>query len=57
MHRLHNVPKTAGSPETAGATIDWASQYDTFTRLMGLGMNRPNSRMIVEMAGIKPGKR
>jgi demethylmenaquinone methyltransferase/2-methoxy-6-polyprenyl-1,4-benzoquinol methylase/phosphoethanolamine N-methyltransferase len=52
---MHNVPKTASGPQTTGATIHWASQYDIFTRLLGLGVNRPNSRMIVEMAGIKPG--
>jgi ubiquinone/menaquinone biosynthesis C-methylase UbiE len=55
MHRMHNTPKMAGGPETAGTTIHWASEYDFFTSLLGLGMNRPNSRMIVEMAGIMPG--
>jgi ubiquinone/menaquinone biosynthesis C-methylase UbiE len=55
VHRMHNTPKSGGGPETAGATIHWASQYDLFTRLMGLGVDRPNSRMIVEMANIKPG--
>jgi len=55
MHRMHNVPKTASGPETTGATIHWASQYDIFTSLLGLGVNRPNSRMIVEMAKIEPG--
>jgi ubiquinone/menaquinone biosynthesis C-methylase UbiE len=57
MHRMHNVPKTSNGPQTEGVTIHWASQYDLFTRLMGLGVNRSNSRMIVEMAGIKPGNR
>ena len=55
MHRMHNAPKTGNGPETAGATIHWASQYDIFTRLAGLGVDRPNSRMVVEMANIKPG--
>jgi len=55
MHRMHNDPKTRSGPETTGITIHWASQYDLFTGLMGLGVNRPNSRMVVEMAKIKPG--
>lgn len=55
MHRMHNHPKTGSGPETAGITIHWAARYDFFTGLMGLGVNRPNSRMVVEMAKIKPG--
>jgi ubiquinone/menaquinone biosynthesis C-methylase UbiE len=55
MHRMHNEPKTISGPETTGATIHWASQYDIFTGLMGLGVNRPNSRMVIELAKIKAG--
>jgi ubiquinone/menaquinone biosynthesis C-methylase UbiE len=55
MHRMHNTPKTTSGPETTGITLHWASQYDIFTGLMGLGVNRPNSRMVVELAKIKPG--
>ncbi len=55
MHRMHSVPKSTRGPETAGATIHWASRYDICERLTPLGMNRPNSRMVVEMAKIKPG--
>jgi ubiquinone/menaquinone biosynthesis C-methylase UbiE len=55
MHRMHNNPKTGGGPVTTGVTIHWASQYDLFTSLMGLGVNRPNSRMVVELARIKAG--
>jgi ubiquinone/menaquinone biosynthesis C-methylase UbiE len=55
MHRMHNDSKTGGGPETTGITIHWAARYDLFTGLMGLGVNRPNSRMVVEMAKIKPG--
>jgi len=54
---MHNDPKTASGPETTGATIHWASQYDLFTGLMGLGVNRPNSRMVIELAKIKAGDR
>jgi len=55
MHKMHNQPKNVGGPETSGATIHWASQYDIFTSLMGLGVNRPNSRMVIELAKIKAG--
>ncbi len=55
MHRMHNNPKTRSGPETTGATIHWASEYDIFVGLMGMGVNRPNSRMIIEMAKIEPG--
>ncbi len=55
MHKMHNEPKTRNGSETAGVTIHKASQYDIHTGLMGLGVNGPNSRMIIEMAKIKPG--
>ena len=55
MHRMHNEQKTNRGPETTGRTIHWASQYDIFTSLMGLGVNRPNSRMVIELAKIKAG--
>jgi ubiquinone/menaquinone biosynthesis C-methylase UbiE len=55
MHRMHNDSKTGSGPETTGITIHWAARYDLFTGLMGLGVNHSNSRMVVEMAKIKPG--
>ncbi len=55
MHRLHNRPRIKNGPETEGATIHWASQYDFLTGLLGLGVNRANSKMVVELANIKPG--
>jgi ubiquinone/menaquinone biosynthesis C-methylase UbiE len=55
MHRMHNKPTTKGGLETTGITIHWAPQYDIFTSLIGLGENSRNSRMVVEMANIKPG--
>jgi len=55
MHRMHNEPKIKNGPQTTGTTIHWASQYDFFTRLMGLGTNGPNSRMVVELANVKLG--
>lgn len=55
MHSMHNNPKTRSGPETTGATLHKASQYDIHTSLMGLGVNRSNSRMIIEMAKIKLG--
>jgi len=57
MHKVHNDPKATSGPKTTGATLHNASQYDIHTSLMGLGVNRSNSRMIVEMAKIKPGDR
>jgi ubiquinone/menaquinone biosynthesis C-methylase UbiE len=55
MHRLNNEPRVTNGPQTTGATIHWASQYEFFTRLVGLGTNGPNSRMVVELANVKPG--
>jgi demethylmenaquinone methyltransferase/2-methoxy-6-polyprenyl-1,4-benzoquinol methylase/phosphoethanolamine N-methyltransferase len=52
---MHNAPKTTGGPEAGGGTIHWARQYDFFSRLLGMGVNRRNTRMIVEMADIGPG--
>ena len=57
MHRMRNEPKISGGPETSGRTLHWASEYDFFTVLLGLGVNRPNSRMVVELAKIKAGDR
>jgi demethylmenaquinone methyltransferase/2-methoxy-6-polyprenyl-1,4-benzoquinol methylase/phosphoethanolamine N-methyltransferase len=55
MHRIHNASRAGGGPETSGGTIHWASEYDIMTRLLGLSVNRRNSRMIVEMAKIELG--
>jgi demethylmenaquinone methyltransferase/2-methoxy-6-polyprenyl-1,4-benzoquinol methylase/phosphoethanolamine N-methyltransferase len=52
---MRNVPKNPNGPQTTGSTIHWASEYDFFTSFLGLGVNRPNSRIVVELAGIKPG--
>ena len=55
MHKTHNESTTESGPETAGATLHKASQYDFHTSLMGLGVNQSNSKMVIEMAKIKPG--
>jgi len=55
MHQNHIHSGTQTGPETRGATLHKASQYDFHTRLMGLGANQANSRMIAQMANIKPG--
>ncbi len=55
MHRLHNKPGIQNGPETTGITIHWASHYDTLSGLLGLGSNGANSRMVIELANIKPG--
>ena len=57
MHRMHNEPKTKDGPQTSGSTIHWAAEYDFFMNLLGMGTNRANSRMVVELAGIQPGER
>ena len=53
MHQNHAHHQ--GSPATRGATLHNASQYDFHTRLMGLGVNQANSKMIIKMANIKLG--
>ena len=55
MHRMHNEPKIGNGPETTGLTLHWASEYDIFSKLMGMGVNRPNSRMVIELAKVEPG--
>ncbi len=55
MHGTQNKSKVKLGPETAGSTLHKASQYDIHTSLIGLGVNGSNSRMVVEMAKIKPG--
>ncbi len=57
MHTSHEDTRDETAPETAGHTLHQAGQYDVFTRLAGLGVNGSNSRMVVEMAQIKPGER
>jgi demethylmenaquinone methyltransferase/2-methoxy-6-polyprenyl-1,4-benzoquinol methylase/phosphoethanolamine N-methyltransferase len=55
MHRLHNEPRIKNGPQTTGATIHWASQYDLLSGLLGMGVNRRNSRMVIELAKVNPG--
>ena len=55
MHRMHNEPTTANGPETSGLTLHWAHEYDIFSGLMGMGVNRPNSRMVIELAKVRLG--
>ena len=52
---MHSAAKSNAAPETAGLTLHQAEQYDFFSRLVGLGVNQANSRIVVEMARIKPG--
>lgn len=55
MGKMHNDAKTGNGPETAGATLHKASQYDIHTSLIGLGVNGSSSKRIIEMAKIKSG--
>ncbi len=57
MHKPHDEPRTKSGPQTAGATLHRASQYDIHTGLLGLGSNGPNSRMVIELANVNPGDR
>src|SRR5512135_404507 len=56
MHRMRNEPKMKNGPETEGKTLHWAGEYDFMTSLLGMGVNARNSRMVVELAGVKPGE-
>ena len=55
MHRMHNKPRTADGPETEGIVLHWASSYDFHTGLFGLGTKGRNSKMVIELAKIRPG--
>ena len=55
MHQKHNHSENSSGPKTRGATLHKAPQYDFHTRLMGLGVNQPNSKMIIKMTQIKQG--
>ncbi len=57
MHQRHSTSKTSSGPETTGKTLHRVGHYDLFSGLFGLGLNSPNSRMIVELAKIKLGDR
>jgi ubiquinone/menaquinone biosynthesis C-methylase UbiE len=55
MHGHPDAHKTHAGPQTSGITIHWSAQYDFFSKLAGMGANRPNSRMVIELAKVKPG--
>ncbi len=52
---MHSQARSTSAPETTGQVLRQAGQYDFFSRLVGLGVNQSNSRMVVEMARIKQG--
>jgi ubiquinone/menaquinone biosynthesis C-methylase UbiE len=52
---MHNEPRIKNGPQTAGITLHWAPHYDIFSSLLGMGTNGRNSRMVIELANIKPG--
>jgi ubiquinone/menaquinone biosynthesis C-methylase UbiE len=54
MGKQNPEPNMEPAPETAGVTLHHAAEYDFFTNLGGLGVNGANSRMVVELAGIRP---
>jgi demethylmenaquinone methyltransferase/2-methoxy-6-polyprenyl-1,4-benzoquinol methylase/phosphoethanolamine N-methyltransferase len=55
MHRLRNERRIKDGPQTTGKTLHWAGEYDFFSRLMGMGVNSRNSRMVIELAKVKSG--
>ena len=55
MHRLRNEPRAGNGPQTVGLTLHWASEYDIFSTVFGLGAKGPNSRMVIELAKVRPG--
>lgn len=55
MHKLHNAPSMEHGPQTEGITLHWASRYDLMSRLSGMGPSGRNSKMVIELARIKPG--
>ncbi len=55
MHWMPNEPKMPKGPETSGQILHWAPHYDFFSTVFGMGVNRSNSRMVIELARIKPG--
>jgi ubiquinone/menaquinone biosynthesis C-methylase UbiE len=57
MHKLRNEPRIENGPQTSGITLHWSRHYDIFSGLLGMGTNRRNSRMVVELAKVKPGDR
>jgi demethylmenaquinone methyltransferase/2-methoxy-6-polyprenyl-1,4-benzoquinol methylase/phosphoethanolamine N-methyltransferase len=52
---MNNEPRLGNAPETQGATIHWGPQYDLFSRVLGMGVGSRSSRMVIELANIKPG--
>lgn len=57
MHGMSKETKIKTGPETRGKTLHEARHYDLFTGLLGLGVNRSNSRMVIELAEVKRGER
>lgn len=57
MHRMRNEPRIKNGPETTGTTLHWAGEYDIFSWLMGMGTNARNSKMVIELAKVKPGEK
>jgi len=56
MHRNYE-PKKPNDLETSGTVIHWDPRHDFFQRLLGMGVDGSNSRMIMEMARVKAGDR
>ncbi len=57
MNTTHSDSGASAGPETTGLTLHHPGHYDLFSRLIGLGVNQSNSKMVVELAGVQPGDR
>ena len=55
MHSMKHHQKVNSGPQTTGAVLHMGARYDHFSRLLGTGVNGRNSKMVIEMARIKPG--
>ena len=55
MVSSHDDPGTRNDPQAAGAAIHRVSGYDILSYVLGMGPKGRNSRMVIELAEIKPG--
>jgi demethylmenaquinone methyltransferase/2-methoxy-6-polyprenyl-1,4-benzoquinol methylase/phosphoethanolamine N-methyltransferase len=55
MRGMHTPHNHSHAPETAGHTLIPGLHYDLISKLMGMGVNDRNSRMVVELAQVQAG--
>ena len=57
MHSFAKHTENKNAPQTKGLILHGGGRYDLFAGLFGMGYNQPNSKMVVDRAGIRPGER